>query len=87
MNALQEPEVQDERRTRAIDSVRGLFHGFVERFGDTDCRTLTGCDWSKKEDRDRYFREEVYKETCYNYLDYVLARCLDQMTSMDQPKG
>lgn len=87
MNATQAPEVQGKSRTRAIESVRELFQGFVERFGDTDCRTLIGCDWSKKEDRERYFREEVYKETCYNYLDYVLARCLDQMASMDRPKG
>jgi len=87
MNATQAPEVQGKSRTRAIESVRGLFQGFVERFGDTDCRTLIGCDWSKKEDRERYFREEVYKGTCYNYLDYVLARCLDQMASMDRPKG
>ena len=87
MNVTQAPEVQGKSRTRAIESVRGLFQGFVERFGDTDCRTLIGCDWSKKEDRERYFREEVYKGTCYNYLDYVLARCLDQMGSMGQPKG
>ena len=61
--------------------MRDLFQGFIEKFGDTNCRTLTGCDWTNKEDIDRYYKEEIYKDTCYHYLEYVLARCLDQMAS------
>jgi hypothetical protein len=70
------PEPNDERRSQAIGSVQGLFRGFVERFGDTDCRTLTGCDPRNEEDAKRYLKEEVYKGTCYQYLHYVLTQCL-----------
>lgn len=87
VNATQAPEINDERRSRAIESVQGLFRGFVENFGDTDCRTLTGCDWSNEKDIERYMKEEVYKETCFKYFHYVLAQCLDQMTSMNQSNG
>ena len=58
--------------------------GFVERFGDTDCQTLTGCDWSKEEDIARYKEEKTYKETCLNFLGYVLESCLDQVAIVGQ---
>ena len=86
-NAVQAPGIQDEARRRAILSVRRLYRGFVKGFGDTDCRTLTGCDWSKKGDRDRFYREEVYKETCHHYFEHVLAFCLAQSAAMDQSEG
>jgi hypothetical protein len=73
------PEVNDEKRSRAIASVNGLFQGFIDRFSDTDCKTLTGCDFSKKEDVDRYIQEEVYKDKCFKYFEYVLARCLGEI--------
>jgi hypothetical protein len=59
--------------------VRGLFAGFQETFGDTDCRTLTGCDWSKKEDQKKYFKEKIYEDKCYRYVEYVIANCVGQM--------
>ena len=84
MNTTEAPEVQGERRSQAIEGVGGLFRGFIERFGDTNCQTLTGCDWSKKEDIDRYMKEETYKHTCFNYFEYVLAECLDQIAATGQ---
>jgi hypothetical protein len=83
MNATKAPQVQGAQRTRAIEAVGRLFGRFVERFGDTDCRTLTGCDWSKKEDIDRYMKEETYKITCFNYFECVLAECLDHITATE----
>jgi len=67
------PDVKDEKRKQAISLVRDLFKGFKEKFGDTDCKTLTGCDWSKKEDIKRYRNEKIYKNTCYPQFEYVLA--------------
>lgn len=61
-----------------------MFRGFIERFGDTDCRTLTGCDWSKEEDRNRYYQEEVYKDKCYDYFEYVLVHCLGRVPPADE---
>lgn len=72
------PEVKDERREKAVRSVRELFRGFIKQFGHTDCYSLTDCDWSKREDIKRYFKEEIYRETCYRYFEYVLEACLEQ---------
>lgn len=76
VDATQAPEVGGEGRTRAIEAVAGLYRGFIGRFGATDCRTLTGCDWSNRRDIVRYMREKTYEHTCYHYLAYVLAECL-----------
>ena len=73
------PTLENEDRARAIASVKGLFQGFVERFGTTDCHKLTGCDFSQKADVRRYFREKIYENTCYRYFDYVLRFCLTQL--------
>jgi hypothetical protein len=70
------PAVGGERRARAIRAVGDLYAGFIERFGDTDCQTLTGCDLSKRRDVVRYIRQKTYEDTCYHYLAYVLAACL-----------
>ena len=73
------PTLENEDRARAIASVKGLFQGFVERFGTTDCRMLTGCDFSQKTDVRRYFKENIYENTCYRQFDYVLKQCLAQL--------
>jgi hypothetical protein len=73
------PALQDDGRARAIASVKGLFQGFIERFGTTDCRLLTGCDFSQKTDVRRYFKEKIYEDTCYRQFDYVLRHCLVQL--------
>jgi hypothetical protein len=72
------PAVNDDKRKAAIKSVENLFVGFDKRFGHTDCRTLTGCDWSKQEDIKRYRQEQIYKDTCYPQFEYVLEKCLNQ---------
>ncbi len=66
------PDVDDEKRKLAIARVRDLYQGFIERFGDTDCKTLTGCDWSKKEDVERYHRDKIYVDTCAKQFGHVL---------------
>ena len=76
------PELKDERRLNAIRSVNELFTGFTNRFGDTDCRTLTGCDWSRKEDINRYFKDEIYKDTCFKQFYYVVEKCIAEKTAV-----
>lgn len=77
--ATEAPALEDRGRARAIASVKGLFQGFIERFGTTDCRMLTGCDFSQKTDVRRYFKEKIYENTCYLQFDYVLKQCLAQL--------
>jgi len=72
------PGVQNPQRLEAIKSVNNLFNGFIERFGDTDCKTLTGCDFSNKEEAERYMREEIYKDTCFHQFEYVLSECISK---------
>jgi len=76
------PKLKDRRRLNAIRSVNELFNGFIHRFGNTDCTTLTGCDWSKKEDIGRYYKDKVYRETCYHQFEYVVEKCLAEKASM-----
>jgi len=77
--AAEAPTLENENRARAIASVKGLFQGFIERFGTTDCRMLTGCDFSQKPDVGRYFKERIYENTCYRQFNYVLRHCLAQL--------
>jgi len=82
-NTIAAPADKDPARIRAIASVRSLFEGFIERFETTDCRTLTGCDFSQKTDAKRYFKEKIYENTCYHQFDYVLGQCLAQFNPGD----
>lgn len=77
------PKPKDKRRLNAIKSVNELFNGFINQFGETDCATLTGCDWSKKEDIKRYFKDEIYKGTCYRQFEYVVEKCIAEKSSVD----
>jgi hypothetical protein len=74
--ATDTPKIDDERRLNAIKSVNELFNGFISEFSKTDCTSLTGCDWSKKEDVKRYFEDEIYKNTCYRQFEYVVEKCI-----------
>ena len=82
-DASQAPEFEDAARKAAISSVNGLFRGFLERFNDTDCQRLTGCDWSKKEDRERYMRDELWKHICSRFFEYVLEYCTQQKRTLN----
>lgn len=53
-----------------------MFRGFIERFGDTDCHTLSGCDFSRPADSKRYYREKVYEKTCFHQMRYVIETCM-----------
>jgi hypothetical protein len=76
--ATEAPTLEDDGRARAIATVKGLFQGFIERFGTTDCGLLTGCDFSQKTDVRRYFKEKIYENTCFRQFDFVLRHCLAQ---------
>jgi hypothetical protein len=73
------PAVDDPTRQQAIAAVNGLFNGFLERFGATECHTLTGCDHSIPEQTDRFYQDEVYRDSCLPQLEHVLSYCLDQV--------
>lgn len=82
-----EPAVEDPMRKRAIAAVNGLFSGFLERFGATECHALTRCDHSIPEEVDRFYKDEIYKESCLPQFEYVLSYCLDQIELMTGSDG
>jgi hypothetical protein len=82
--AAEAPTLESDARARAIASVKGLFQGFIERFHTTDCGKLTGCDFSRKTDVSRYFKEKIYENTCYRQFDYVLRQCLAQLEAKEE---
>ena len=84
MGATNAPELKDEGRLKAIKSVNELFNGFINQFAETDCTALTGCDWSKKEDINRYFKDEIYKDTCFRQFEYVIEKCLNEKAMANQ---
>ncbi len=57
--------------------VNHLGRGFITCFGDTDCQTLSGCDWGVAEDVRRYYKDEVFSTVCLRQWEYVLEKCLD----------
>jgi hypothetical protein len=78
------PKLKDKRRLNAIKSVNELFNGFINRFAETDCNALTGCDWSKKDDISRYFKDKVYQDTCYRQFEYVIEKCFNEKALANQ---
>ena len=86
-DATDAPKVRDEKRLNAIKSVNELFTGFINRFGESDCTGLTGCNWSNKKDIKRYFKDQVYKDTCYRQFEYVVKKCINAMALANQSSG
>jgi hypothetical protein len=80
------PTVQDEKRMNAIAAVNNLYKVFLAKFNETECKALTGCDFSIEEEGERYIREEMYKNTCYPQFEFVLSYCLDQLSIRKEGK-
>jgi hypothetical protein len=38
--------------------------------------------WSKEEDIKRYFKDNVYKDTCFRQLEYVAEKCIAEKSSI-----
>ncbi len=71
------PEEHASDRDRAIESVESLYRDFLKQFGSTDCRTLSGCDYSNSEDIARRFQNKEWKDTCDIFLKFVMTRCAE----------
>lgn len=72
------PFPEDSQRREAIGSVHDLFSGFIERFGATNCHTLTGYDLSDASERraliDEYKRLGP-KHSCNHQIRFVVSHC------------
>ena len=68
------PEEHPEDRDRAIAGVERLYRSFLEEFGSTDCRVLSGCDYSNPADIEHRRQNEDWKTTCDVFLEFVMTR-------------
>lgn len=82
-----EPAVDDPMRKRAIAAVHGLFNGFLERFGATECHALSHCDHSIPEEVERFYGDEIYRDSCLPQFEYVLSYCLEQIERITGSDG
>ena len=65
-----------------------IYLGFLNGIDSTDAPKLKderrlNCDWSKKEDIKRYFKDEIYKDTCFRQFEYVVEKCIAEKSSVD----
>lgn len=71
------PLENPKERNKAIVAVNDLYVDFLEQFKSTQCRQLTRCDFSQQAEIERYVKEEVYKEKCFKYFDFVMDRFIE----------
>ncbi len=71
------PLEDTEERNITVKAVKKLYRDFLEKFHTTECKTLTGCDFSKSEDSIRYIDEEIYKDKCFAFFNFVMNRFIE----------
>ena len=55
---------------------RQLYQSFAQRFGHTDCRNLTGYDFSTPEGYQAFVDSGARQTKCANYITYVISELL-----------
>lgn len=71
------PTEHEADRTKAIQAVGKLYDDFLEEFGSTQCQTLTGVDFSKPEDRERYRNNKIGQDKCEVFFSFVMNRFIE----------
>jgi hypothetical protein len=69
------PENHEEERQKAIQAVGELYTEFIEKFGSTQCKTLTQVDFSKGEELTDYIVHKKWKQTCDLFLNFTFRKC------------
>jgi len=62
--------IDKRRRNMADERMQALWKKGVQLMGEK----YTRGDWSKKRDIKRYFKDEIYKDTCFRQLEYVVEK-------------
>ena len=65
-------ETAKQTRKRATGMTHEFYRLFLEEFGRTDCRSLTGCDWSRPDEAMRYWSRQVWTDACDKYLEFAV---------------
>jgi hypothetical protein len=73
------PEEHKTERGSAIQGVGELYKEFLEKFGSTDYKTLSNCDFSNPDDVGKYLSTKAWKKTCDIYLKFAIQKCRDMV--------
>ena len=65
-------ETARQTRDRATGMTREFYQRFLQEFGRTDCRSLTGCDFSRPDEAMRYQSKQIWTDTCDKYLEFAI---------------
>lgn len=66
-----DPETWADRAPEGCGQLQDLARRFQERFGQTECRPLTGCDLSTAAGQERFQREDVRRQRCFAYVGWT----------------
>jgi len=64
-------------RNKAIAGVNALFGDFIKEFETTQCEKLTQCNFSKPGEGERYLKEEIYKNRCFKFFNFIMNRFIE----------
>lgn len=71
------PDENEDERNKAIRGAGRLYRAFIKEFGGTDCKLLSGCDFSNPDDVKRYAQDKVWKSRCDVFLKFVMTKCVE----------
>jgi hypothetical protein len=75
------PEENDKARKKAVQELNKLYNAFWKEFGCTECKKMSGNDFSDPESTLQYIQAKGWKTTCDKGLkfifDYMKARTVD----------
>ena len=72
------PVEDKETRAQAIAEVNEFYRDFLGEFNNTICKELINLDFSKPGEGQRYAKEEVYKDTCFKYFNFIMDRFIER---------
>ncbi|MFX0065125.1 MAG: C-GCAxxG-C-C family (seleno)protein [Candidatus Hermodarchaeota archaeon] len=70
------PEEHENEREKAIMAVNEVYHDFLKKFENTDCKSLVHYDLSKGEEVANYIANKGWKGTCDGFLQFIIEKCL-----------
>lgn len=68
---------KDAARNRARNDARALYRSFERAFIYTDCRRLTGFDFSAIDGYEEFRKSGAKHTKCHKYVSFVVGNLLD----------
>ena len=70
-------ETAREARERATRMTGEFYKRFLKEFNRIDCCSLTGCDFSRPDEANRYYSKNIWADTCDKYLEFAIRTCYE----------